>query len=96
MAFAVDAEISLGIAVSEEGAKRLPAQYDPVVTRGEQLSLAEVVEDEILLALPTIPRHDPAACTALENVEKRREDVDEDDKASSSPFAVLAQLKAKR
>jgi len=96
MVFPVDAEISLGIAASEEEAKRLPLQYDPVVTHGEQLSLAEVVEDEILLALPTIPRHDPAACTALENAEKRLEGVDEDDKAASNPFAVLAKLKAKR
>ena len=92
----VDVDLSLGIVASEDGANRLPEHYDPLVTRGEQLLVAEMVEDEILLALPAIPRHDTAECTAVENVEKRPGDVGEGDDVSSSPFAVLAQLKVKR
>ena len=96
MTVPVDVDLSLGIVSSEDEAKRLPEHYDPLVTRGEQLLVAEVVEDEILLALPAIPRHDTAECTAMENLEKRPGDDEEGNEVSSSPFAVLAQLKAKR
>ena len=96
MKFPVAVEICLGIVASEEEAKRLPEQYDPLVARGEQLLIAEVVEDEILLALPAIPRHDPAECTAMENAEKWQSGAVETAKVSANPFAVLAQLKAKR
>ena len=96
MKVSVDVDLSLGIVSSEDEAKRLPEHYDPLVARGEQLLVAELVEDEILLALPAIPRHDPAECTAMESEDTRSGDDGEGDEVASSPFAVLAQLKAKR
>ena len=91
----VDADIYLGIVASEEEAARLPEQYDPLLIHGDQLLLAEAVEDEILLALPAVPRHDPAECAVANNVEQRQSGGEEADTASKNPFAVLAQLKGK-
>lgn len=92
----VDADMCLGIVAAEDEARRLPGQYDPLVAHGEQLLIAEVVEDEILLALPAIPRHDPAECTAAADVERGQSGVGETVEDSPGPFAILAQLKAKR
>jgi uncharacterized protein len=89
----VDLQICLGMVGSEEEAKRLSGQYEPLVIHGEQLLIAEMVEDEILLALPAIPRHEPADCAA-ENV--RQNSLGESDEASANPFAVLAKLKTGR
>jgi uncharacterized protein len=97
MKVAADIDVHLGIVASEDEAKRLPERYDPLVMHGEQLLIAEAVEDEIFLALPSIPRHDPAECVALEeHVERSGDGSGQADEVSASPFAVLARLKAKR
>ncbi|OIR03476.1 hypothetical protein GALL_143340 [mine drainage metagenome] len=54
---------------------------DAVEALGEQL-VAELVEDELLLALPVAPRHDACGLPGGERNESAR-----------SPFAVLAKLK---
>jgi len=97
MTVPIDIEMDLGIVTSDEAAKRLPERYDPLVVSGQPLSVAELVEDEILLALPAIPRHDGETCTAAKTAipQKRRDDAASDEPAAN-PFAVLAQLKSKR
>ena len=94
MRMPIAVKICLGIVGSEDDAKRLPERYDPLMVHGEQLPIAEMVEDEILLALPAIPRHDQAGCAASEKV--RQDGVEQADDASVSPFAVLAKLKTGR
>lgn len=82
------AEVALGIITAEEQAVNLPEHYEPLLVKDERVVLAELVEDELLLGLPSFPRHDDAACAAVpakpepEKGEKR-----------PNPFAVLARLK---
>ena len=52
---------------------------------GMELNLAELIEDELLLCLPVVPRHEQ--CVVPEQAEDTKE---------QSPFAVLAQLKSRR
>ena len=97
MQFAVDVDVHLGIVAGEDAEQRLPERYEPLLMRGEQLLIAETVEDEIFLALPSVPRHDPAECVATEHIGQRQNDDGErEGDASAGPFAILAQLKAKR
>ena len=96
MKFVLNIDFCLGIVASEDEAQRLPERYDPLIIHGDQLLIAEAVEDEIFLALPAFPRHDPAECDVVDNVEKRQSSNDEAEKLKASPFAVLAQLKGKR
>lgn len=77
---------SLGIVTDEAGIDRLPDGYEPLLVQGEPLKTAEVVEDEILLAVPTVPMH--------EGVQRcdsgyRNRPVTERD----NPFSVLDKLK---
>ena len=47
---------------SDKQAPSLPEQYEPLVTKGEPVMLAEVIEDEILLNLPMIAKHPLGQC----------------------------------
>ncbi len=51
----------LGLLLSEHQAQSLPADYDPLIVV-DGLDLTELVEDELILALPLIPRHPDGVC----------------------------------
>lgn len=70
----------------------LPSGYDALEVGEDPLDLTSLVEDELLLALPIVPVHDPEDCqqpvgyaTAPEPSESAEE--------RPNPFSVLAQLK---
>ncbi len=97
MAVPIHVEMDLGIVGSDEAAKRLPKRYDPLEVRGATLSVAELVEDEILLALPAIPRHEGETCTAVNTaIPQKRHVKAMSDEFAANPFAVLARLKSKQ
>ena len=50
--------ISLGLARGEAEFDRLPDEYEPLLVPEGGIAVADLVEDELLLALPQIPRHD--------------------------------------
>lgn len=53
----------LGLVLTENKARDLPEGYEPVVTNGLPVLLASLVEDEILLAIPMIPKHEFGTCS---------------------------------
>lgn len=58
-------EVDLGLVRAEADAERLPDRYEPLLVAETGLVVADLVEDELLLALPQIPRHeDLRACEA--------------------------------
>ncbi len=77
----------LGIVKTLEAANTLPAPYEPAVVKEDSLALRELLEDEILLNLPIIPRHEEIECLAKlpsgEALPTKRD----------NPFQVLASLK---
>lgn len=85
-------DVSLGIVLSEQEAERLPAHYDPLLVGDEPLLVGDLVEDEILLALPGFPRHDPGVCEAA-GADAAPAD-EEPPPGRPNPFAVLARLKS--
>lgn len=59
MAFELDSAFQLSPVTSEERAKRLSDLYEPIYLNEDALiDLSEMVEDEILLAMPMVPKHD--------------------------------------
>jgi len=88
----VAADILLAIVWDEEEARQLPRKVDPIIVGEESIDLYELVEDELLLALPFVSYHDSEQCRS-----ERREfgDAVEDDapEADNNPFRVLEQLK---
>jgi uncharacterized protein len=91
MDYPLDVAFRLGLVHSQEQMERLSDRYEPLLISGEPASLAEVITDEVLLALPIVPLHSgvstcrPPATDYQISASSQRE----------SPFAVLAQLKQK-
>ncbi|MCO5975800.1 YceD family protein [Ideonella oryzae] len=77
----------------EEQAEALDADSeDDVLALPRWLDLAELIEDELLLALPIVPRHE--VCPAPLPIPAQPAE-EESAEARPNPFAVLAQLKSR-
>ncbi len=57
MHFDLDSSFLLSPVTSDERAKNLPAKYEPVFMQDELIFVYEMIEDEILLALPMVAKH---------------------------------------
>jgi len=89
----IDKHFKLGMVTSLEQADRLASDCEPMFLNDEKVSLNELVEDELLLALPDFPRH-PYECVEREKAEPIIETVVEVEQVeSNNPFSVLAKLK---
>ncbi|MCG6860628.1 MAG: YceD family protein [Chromatiaceae bacterium] len=85
----VDANTLLALVSDIDEERELPDRYDPLMVGDEPVRPRDLIEDELLLALPQIPMHDPVVCA------KHLPDLNAAQARSStvSPFAVLAKLK---
>lgn len=84
--FPLDLEFRLGIVSSNEEIDRLPDGYEPILVSGEPLRTFDVVEDEVLLALPVIPLHE-----GVDSCESGY--VNQPQAEKENPFSVLEKLK---
>jgi uncharacterized protein len=62
----LEVAVRLGLVRTEAEANRLPGDYEPLLAPPDcAIAVADLVEDELLLALPQIPRHaDQRECEA--------------------------------
>jgi uncharacterized protein len=83
---------------SEEEAAQVPVEYDAVLAPHGRASLRELVEDELLLALPLVPMHERIEeCRAPPGPSSPEDAPDEDAKeATTRPFAQLRDLLDRR
>ena len=58
----VKIDSSLCVIANDRQAEKLPKRYEPLVTEAGMVSPQDVVEEELLLAIPMIPRHSDADC----------------------------------
>lgn len=90
--YEIMSDFLLGIIQNLDEVSSLPEQYEPAVAKDNSLALRDLIEDEVILNLPIIPRHEPDQC----NVKMPYSDAGwEDTKGQLSPFHVLASLKDK-
>lgn len=100
MEYPVAIKVRLGIVPSREAAENLPDNYDPLVVGDEELSIASILEDELILAMPIVAMHDIENCSQDElrsrNGGSNNQEAEQENLAAvkrENPFAVLAQLK---
>lgn len=78
--------------VSEEvAAVEDEASEEDVLVLSRDFNLLELVEDELLMALPVVPKHD--VCPGAVKLQVADPDFAEDEQEKPNPFAVLEQLK---
>ncbi len=96
MDFSIDVDLMIAFMASEFDADKLGGEYEPYIVTDTPIMLSDIIEDELLLALPTIPKHKDTQCserlTHLTHTQSETlltEDVK--DKATN-PFSVLKDL----
>jgi len=86
LGYELDLSFSLGIVNGEDEVAQLPDGYEPLLVDGDPLLTAEVIEDEILLAVPAVPVHrEDARCDS--------EYQNHSTPVRDNPFSVLEKLK---
>jgi uncharacterized protein len=58
--------ISLSPVMSDASAKGLPSRYEPIFIEDDSIVISTLIEDEIMIALPMIPKHDVADCKKMD------------------------------
>ena len=93
MASHLASENTLAVVSSDEQAAQLPRSLEPLIVEEQACNLWEVVEDELILAMPPYSYHDTDECrdriAAFSDPEPESEES-----GKPNPFDVLAQLKA--
>jgi uncharacterized protein len=93
----IDAPVCLML-VPGADAGTAPEPYDPLPVVAAQVSLADLVEDELLLALPQIPKHAPGTCAVavggLGLDSSETQEIAGDTDKRPNPFAALAGWKS--
>lgn len=90
--YGIMSDFVLGIVSTLDEANALPERYEPALATEGSLALRELIEDEIILNLPIIPRHEPEEC----KVKLPLTDSGWEQGKGENPFHVLASLKHKR
>lgn len=91
MELAIYAEPCLGMVTAPDQLDNLPENYEPLMVDSQQMSLAGIIEDELILALPSVPRHADEVCS-INQISAGLEQA----APHKNPFATLDQLKRNR
>lgn len=95
MDYNVRVEFLLSPVHDEKEAEKLPVVYEALYLTQPELALLNIIEDEILLALPLVPKHPAKKCVGAfppSRGQARAVPKDAQDK-SSHPFAKLEKFK---
>lgn len=91
MRYPVENEFCLALLRNEAGVAQLSSEYEPLIIATLPVRLADLLEDEVLLSLPQIARHELNECPVHQFEDG---DTKQDESATKqNPFAVLADLK---
>ncbi|WP_369602408.1 YceD family protein [Hahella sp. SMD15-11] len=84
----VEGRISVAFALTDEEARQVPRECEPMLLE-QHLDVVAALEEEILLAMPLHACHDDDRCHAVEVAEPVQESAEE---TADNPFAVLRTL----
>ncbi|MCD8513778.1 MAG: YceD family protein [Nitrincola sp.] len=91
VAIDVKASLNLAVVLNDEQARNLPRYFDPLLVEEEDVALLPIIEDELILSLPSVPKHQDCSVKTswgeTESVHLQQE--------KPNPFSVLAALKNK-
>lgn len=90
--YGIISDFALGIVNTLDEANALPERYEPALAKDGSLALRDLIEDELILNLPIIPRHEPDEC----KVKLPLADAGWEEGKRDNPFQVLKSLKDKR
>jgi len=87
----VNSSVRVALITTEGDASRVPEHLEPVLASGGRISVGELVEEELLLALPIVPLHrQPGECAVQADTPVATEQTPE--QTTQRPFAQLDKL----
>ncbi|GAB4393051.1 MAG: YceD family protein [Gammaproteobacteria bacterium] len=87
MTVLITAQFSLTPVVDEQETLHTVRDYEPILLKEGKISIATLVEDELLLNMPYLPAHDTAECHSIQQQHLS------DTRVGHNAFKVLAALK---
>ena len=94
----VDTVSRLAVVEGLDEAERLPDDLDPLLVEDDRIALRNLLEDELILAIPTAPAHRAEDCRVdLQTINRADESAPNATAEvirSENPFAALAALKS--
>lgn len=88
----VDASLALALVWREEEIVSVPSRLDGLVVGMDPYDLYELIEEELLLALPLVARHPEGVCEISSEFVVADDEPAQDERAGS-PFAELAGIR---
>ncbi|MBV1950696.1 MAG: DUF177 domain-containing protein [Cycloclasticus sp.] len=89
--FQVEIDVKLAIINSESLLNQLPDNYEPCLLEGDHLLISELVESEVVLVLPDVPRHNVCPIDLPKSSSSKDFALQMEEK--KNPFDVLESLK---
>ena len=101
----LEADVSLAFIAHEHQIDELVAEYEPYLLETSTIVLSDMIEDEILLALPQVPMHDESEChpavplkefNSVDDLAEVNKSQNAESKTASkrdNPFDVLTSIK---
>lgn len=89
----IESSFGYQIIWSDEQIANVPVERDSWIVRDRLADLLEILEDEVLLALPITSHHQDGKCTALELAPSKFDVADQIEKHQENPFNVLKKFK---
>ncbi len=95
MAIKVCGHFKFALVNSDDDSELLPEEFEPYLLDGEEQSVIDIIEDELLLSIPMVTVHE-TACSDFMNAQDEAGGVREKmqaEKEASHPFAALQAMK---
>jgi uncharacterized protein len=87
----VNSAVRVALITAESDASRVPENLEPVLAPGGRINVGELVEEELLLALPIVPLHAEASdCAVAQDAPAVK--VEAPEQTTQKPFAQLDKL----
>ncbi len=78
---------------SEDEFELLPEEFEPFLLEGEEQSIIDLIEDELILCLPMVTVHEDDCSGYLAKQNRKVKEAIRAEKEASHPFAALKSLK---
>jgi uncharacterized protein len=91
--YGINNEVLAGLVATEAEGNTLPEAYDALIVEGNNLILADIIEEELIISLPIVPMHAPEQCKMKTPIIIAN-CIDEEI-TKEHPFKIIESLKAK-
>ena len=93
MDFVINVDLSIAFLASEFDGEKLGEEYEPYIVSDTPIMLSDIIEEELLLALPTIPKHETQCSEHFTlSTQSKTDTVLSEEDEETNPFSVLKDL----